>query len=668
MARNAIRRIRIQQTILICMMIALCHALTSLSHVDNQPRFEPPAVSGNTSATGTRTLTSPPGIPADPTATSSPQEETASSTATSTTTQSPTQTPPSSFPPYAVLINEIAWAGTLASAYDEWIELFNPGTEVIDLSGWLLEDSGDISIPLTGIIAPRSLYLLERTDDTTISDIRADLIYTGSLNNGGETLVLKDPSGAIVDTANIAGGSWPAGDAGTRASMERLGGGDQPGNWRTWNGRYAVGHDSAGNPIAGTPHQATSLVWEDETTTPTSTPTGASPFPTLTTTQTSTRTPTPSSTPVSSFPPFSIMINEVAWAGTLASVFDEWIELINPGEEPIDLTGWSLDDGGDISIALSGVIAPHSLYLLERTDDTTVATIRADLFFSGGLNNGGETLWLKDPTGAVIDSANAAGGSWPAGNAQTRASMERRGGGDRPDNWGTWRGPVSSGYDAGGNPIAGTPRQANSVLYPTPAPTSIPGRVVINEVLIRPHYDWNRSGEADLGDEFIELFNAGPGAVNLSGWILDDIAGGGSGPYSIPHGIILPGKRVAFFRSETRISLNDAGDVVRLMAPDGRVIDQIRYIRVRAYNLSYGRLPDGSSNLAYALWPTPGSRNVAFVEPLPDAAPESSGGLMSEDRWHQCGLNSFPWPLLARTSRHPALLRWMISLGLFVCR
>jgi hypothetical protein len=567
-----------------------------------------------------------------------------------------------------VLINEIAWAGTRSSAYDEWIELFNPGAEVIDLAGWHLEDSGDISIILSGFIAPRSLYLLERSDDTTISDIRADLIYTGSLNNGGETLVLKDPSGAVIDTANIVGGSWPAGDAGTRASMERLGGGDHPGNWRTWNGRYSVGHDSAGNPIAGTPKQATSLVWDDETQTPTSTPTGSSPVQTPTASLTTTCTATPSSTPFSSFPPFSVMINEVAWAGTLASAFDEWIELLNPGEEPIDLAGWSLDDGGDISIVLSGIIAPRSLYLLERTDDATVATIGADLIYSGGLNNGGETLWLKDPTGAIIDTANAAGGSWPAGSAQTRSSMERRGGGDRPDNWGTWRGLVFSGYDAGGNPIAGTPRQTNSLLYPTPAPTSIPGQVVINEVLIRPHYDWNRSGEADLGDEFIELFNAGPGPVNLSGWILDDIAGGGASPYSIPHRIIRPGTRVAFFRSETRISLNDAGDVVRLLAPDGLVVDQIRYIRVRAYNLSYGRLPDGSSNFAYALWPTPGSRNVAFVESPPDATAVPSEGSMSVDRWPQCPLNSIPWPLLARTSRHPAMMRWMISLDLFVCR
>ena len=205
------------------------------------------------------------------------------------------------------------------------------------------------------------------------------------------------------------------------------------------------------------------------------------------------------------------------------------------------------------------------------------------------------------------------------------------------------------------------------MLYPTPMPTGIPGRVVINEVLIRPHYDWNRSGEANIGDEFIELYNHGPLPVDLSGWILDDAAGGGSRPYSLPHSVILPGKRVAFFRSQTGISLNDSGDVVLLLAPDGRLIDQIRFIRVRAYNLSYGRLPDGSSHFAYSLWPTPRSANVLFVEPSQHTpTPTPSTALLAS--WGHCSPDSQPWPLLASCSRHPAMLRWMISLGLYVCR
>ncbi|MBK8617018.1 MAG: hypothetical protein IPN96_07865 [Anaerolineales bacterium] len=43
---------------------------------------------------------------------------------------------------------------------------------------------------------------LKADDDTTISDIPADQIYSGSLNNSGETLTLRDNSTNIIDTAN----------------------------------------------------------------------------------------------------------------------------------------------------------------------------------------------------------------------------------------------------------------------------------------------------------------------------------------------------------------------------------------------------------------------------------------------------------------------------------
>ncbi|MCH8878091.1 MAG: lamin tail domain-containing protein, partial [Chloroflexi bacterium] len=141
-------------------------------------------------------------------------------------TLSPSQTPPAPYPPQTILINELAWAGTTASSSDEWIELQNQTDSAIDLAGWRLTDDGDIKVALGGTIPAFGYFLLERTDDTTIADISADQIYTGSLVNGGERLELLDPSGAVVDTANAGGGGWPAGEAGSRRSMERRGGTD----------------------------------------------------------------------------------------------------------------------------------------------------------------------------------------------------------------------------------------------------------------------------------------------------------------------------------------------------------------------------------------------------------------------------------------------------------
>jgi hypothetical protein len=90
-----------------------------------------------------------------------------------------------------VTINEIAWAGTSASYYDEWIELANNTGQAVDLGDWMLRaDDGSPSIPLAGAIPARGFYLLERTDDTTVSNIRADQVYAGALENGGEVLSL----------------------------------------------------------------------------------------------------------------------------------------------------------------------------------------------------------------------------------------------------------------------------------------------------------------------------------------------------------------------------------------------------------------------------------------------------------------------------------------------
>ena len=128
------------------------------------------------------------------------------------------------------MINEVAWAGTHASANDEWIELQNPGTTPIDLTGWILSDGNDLLVNLAGTITAHGYYLLERTDDETVRDIRADQAYNGGLRNDGEVLRLHGPSGTVIDSANLGGGSWAGGNQGTLRTMERRGGGDRRGN------------------------------------------------------------------------------------------------------------------------------------------------------------------------------------------------------------------------------------------------------------------------------------------------------------------------------------------------------------------------------------------------------------------------------------------------------
>ncbi|MGB7537187.1 MAG: lamin tail domain-containing protein [Anaerolineales bacterium] len=565
-------------------------------------------------ATATETLTETPGTPEtrtqSPTGTDTPSQTiegtltdtpALSPTLTPTSTSSLTNSPTTDSPPW-VIISEVGWAGTRASASDEWIELWNPGAADADLAGWTLTDGGDILVPLSGTIGAGGFFLLERTDDTTVADIIADRIYTGALANAGESLFLIDPSGRTVDTANGDGGPWPAGSQATAAAMERTGAGsDTDSEWCSNNGIHRNGSDAAGYPINGTPRAPFSGLCLEPTRTRTRTPTSTG-------SGTATFTPTPTVTlPPPSYPPHSLVINEVAWSGTAADANDEWIELWNPGGADIDLAGWVLTDGGDISVTLAGSIGPGDFFILERGGDDALSDISANRLYTGALSNSGEVLTLLDPAGGAIDIAG--GRAWPGGTGSpVYASLER--GLIDPPGWGTNTGWVMNGRDAAGHPVRGTPGRANSVLSPTPTATKLPKGVLINEFLPKPGSDWNRDGSVDYNDEFIELLNVSAQAVDIGGWMLDDDFHGGSRKFVIPGGTwIEPNRFLVFFRTQTHIALNDPGDEVWLLSPGGGKIDGRVYTRTRWPDSAWDRFPDGESVLRLGFPPTPGEPN-----------------------------------------------------------
>ena len=167
-----------------------------------------------------------------------------------------------------LVISEIAWAGTAASSTDEWIELENIGDQSIVLEGWQLV-FGDTLIPLgevaedtlevrTMVLAPGAFFVLERTNDDSISDITADLLYKGSLSNDGILIELRNPQGEIVDSAVLIESGWPAGSASdgdpAYCTMERT----SDGEWVSNNGVVCSGMDADGNPLNGTPGQTNS--------------------------------------------------------------------------------------------------------------------------------------------------------------------------------------------------------------------------------------------------------------------------------------------------------------------------------------------------------------------------------------------------------------------------
>ena len=68
-------------------------------------------------------------------------------------------------PPGPIIISELMWMGSTRSSADEWIELYNRGDAIVDLSGWTLTRlSGDEDqIMLTfagGTVAPGQTFLI----------------------------------------------------------------------------------------------------------------------------------------------------------------------------------------------------------------------------------------------------------------------------------------------------------------------------------------------------------------------------------------------------------------------------------------------------------------------------------------------------------------------------
>lgn len=135
-----------------------------------------------------------------------------------------------------VVISEIAWMGTVNSANDEWIKLYNNTAEDVDLTGWALEaEDGSPKISLRGMISAADFFVLERTDDESLTGIMASQIYTGALGNNGEHLFLKNSLGVVVDEIDCGSG-WFAGENDNKLAMERidvLGAGNNVSNWRT---------------------------------------------------------------------------------------------------------------------------------------------------------------------------------------------------------------------------------------------------------------------------------------------------------------------------------------------------------------------------------------------------------------------------------------------------
>jgi len=139
-----------------------------------------------------------------------------------TPTANPTSTPAPSISPTpvnmsqrtvanrsAILINEVQ-SNPLQSGSDssyEWIELFNPGAEAVELIGWGISDNYEMDeIPLLNVSA-NGFAIIAASENFSVNfpSYNGTIVFTADgrigngLGNAGDRLILKDSAGTIID-------------------------------------------------------------------------------------------------------------------------------------------------------------------------------------------------------------------------------------------------------------------------------------------------------------------------------------------------------------------------------------------------------------------------------------------------------------------------------------
>jgi len=346
-----------------------------------------------------------------------------------------------------VIFNEVAWMGTENSANDEWIELKNISEEQIDLTGWqILNNNNKINILFaTETILQNNYFLLERTDDKSVPNISADLIYTGALKNTNEALYLFDENCRIQSMISDLP-QWNYGDNKSKQTMERK----LDLTWQT-------SKDTGGTPKAENSEGYT-VVFNCGSPAPTPAPAPAPTDEPVEVDPQQTICTKENATTSSAY--FPVVLNEIAWMGSASSSADEWIELKNISTSSVSLENWQLvgknskTNENKIKIIFNenDEIASSSFFLLERTNDNSIPGITANKIYTGAMNDSNFTLRLFDNTCTLIDEI-AAASSWPAGQTEPkRKTMER----DLNLSWQTSYSTSST------NDLFGTPKNENS--------------------------------------------------------------------------------------------------------------------------------------------------------------------------------------------------------------
>lgn len=112
----------------------------------------------------------------------------------------------------AVVINEIHYDPDVKTELVEFIELFNTGTSAVDVAGWSLSEGVSFTFPAGTTIASGG-YLVVAENPAALQrkfGVQALGPWLGRLSSEGETIVLRNGAGEVVDEVDYQlGFPWP---------------------------------------------------------------------------------------------------------------------------------------------------------------------------------------------------------------------------------------------------------------------------------------------------------------------------------------------------------------------------------------------------------------------------------------------------------------------------
>ena len=158
-----------------------------------------------------------------------------------------------------LVFNELQYHPANELAETEWVELRSLQAVDVDISGWRIDGGIDYTFP-AGTIMPGGGYIVVAAVPAQIPGAFGP--FTGQLDNGGETLRLRNLNGRIMDELSYSdGGDWPIGADGSGATLAR-----RAATAASGAEQWSASRDKSGTPgvvnfaAAGTPNVRTRII------------------------------------------------------------------------------------------------------------------------------------------------------------------------------------------------------------------------------------------------------------------------------------------------------------------------------------------------------------------------------------------------------------------------